>query len=369
MKKVIILQPVMAHYRRSFFENILSNKEYSFEFVAGNKYQDIKSIDSIKFKGLNHLSFRLLSHNFYYLKGCLKFIISRKPDIIISGGVDFHLIHTIFAFIYFRLILRKKFIWWSHATTDKHSAGGKWLRKFFYSKSNGILTYNNKGKADLISLGINENKIEVLGNSINTEDYGFLNYNLEETRENSELFTILFTGRINEGRRLDLLLNALKTISLRNEINYECYIIGQGPIDNLLDLTKELKLTDKVHFLGAKYGKEVSEYFIKADLVVYPQAIGLALLQAHSYGLPVITTNDLESQMPEIELLSPNITGDFYIDKDYLDLANKISEWQIKISTSRNEISDACIQGIKDFDYLPESMCKTLVRFIGSRLN
>lgn len=364
MKKVIILQPVMAHYRRSFFKNLQNNKEYLVEFIAGNEYLDIKKCEPFEYTALKYRTLRLGAHQFFFLRKSLRHIKNAKPDIIVSGGVDFHLLHTLLIFIYFRLICKKDFFWWSHATTEKHGKFGLWIRKQFYTKASGILTYSRKGKTDLVEIGINPKKIEVLGNSINTEDYGFLKHNYKKPKAFSNYLNIVFSGRINKGKRLDILINALHLVHKRNEFDFRCNIIGGGDIAELEELTNSLELADKVWFTGPKYNNDIVEYFANADLMVYPHAIGLSLLQAFSYGIPVITSEKNTNHGPEIELLKTGTTGDFYADLNPHELAKAIVKWNNTLQTSREKIANSCIKRIHDFKYLPEEMSKTFFTFI-----
>lgn len=366
MDKVIVLQPVMAHYRESVYKSLLKSDVFNIEFVAGVNYQNIKSIENIDYKKLNYLSLNIRNHKFYYLKGSLNYMLKSKPDIIISSGIDFHLIHSIFIFLYFRIIRRKKFYWWSHATEGNQGIIGKAFRKFVYKNSTGTLTYNNAGKNLLCEWGINPLKTKVIGNALNTEDYGFLSYPTTVYEKKTSPFTLIFSGRINESKGIDILLKALNELKNTNLNDFICYIIGDGELQQYKDYIKKHSLDKKVIFLGAKYGEEAAKYFLKSDLMVYPKAIGLSLVHAYSFGLPVITTNNLKVHGPEIELLEKGKTGDLYKDGDVNDLTEKILTWQTKIKNSGDVIKNDCINGIKKQGYLPDEIAATVLNFLNN---
>jgi len=65
-------------------------------------------------------------------------------------------------------------------------------------------------------------------------------------------------------------------------------------IDSLKKLAKESNVYDNIVFVGEKYGKDNHEYFLRSDVFVYPGAIGLSILHAMSFGLPIITTDVIE---------------------------------------------------------------------------
>jgi len=233
MQKVILVEPVIAHYRKDVFNSLRSSNEFDFEIIAGRFYEGVLGIEWDEKSLFDHSSFKLFNHTFYYLKGSIISIYKRKPDAIICTGIDFHHIHTIFLFILFRIILRKKFFWWSHATFGNQGKIGVGFRKFFYRNSSGVFSYNVQGKDNLLAMGVKEDKILVVNNSLNREDYGFLNHNIFLPKE-SESLTILYSGRINIPKKVDLLIKAIGVIARRNSsFNFKCYIIGDGDLDGV----------------------------------------------------------------------------------------------------------------------------------------
>lgn len=363
MIKVILIEPVLPHYRKDVFRLLTESKIFDLEFVAGKEYQGIKGIIPENSLLFNHSSFKCFRHRFYYLKGASGYIKSKKPDIIISTGVDFHLIHTLIIFFYHKIIKRKKFYWWSHATEGNQGKSGFFIRKIVYRNSSGVLAYNSAGRKNLLKMGISENRIQVVNNSINSEDYGYLNHDLFQKKSDSR-FTILYSGRVTVAKKVDLLIKALGIIKSESRFDFICYIVGGGDIDPLKNLAKECLVHDNIVFTGGKYGRDNHEYFLKSHVYVYPGGIGLSILHAMSFGLPVITTDDLTSQFPEFELLLPGINGDVYKNNSIEDLANKISIWKLKSETSWNTIAEDCIKRIKELGYLPGEQSRKVIEFI-----
>jgi len=364
MGKVIVLQPVMAHYRRSLFTALSDSEDHDFYFIAGDSYKNIKSFSQANTFLLPYLKFSLGPHVFYFLKRSLRLIVKEKPDIIISSGLDPHLIHTILIFLLQKIVLRKKFFWWSHATHGNQGRIGTRLRMAFYRYADGVLSYGSHGKSMLIKEGLKPDNVQVLGNSINTEDYGFLNNVISDKVSGENCLSIIFSGRINPSRRLDILFEAVAQIIKDTDIAIHCIIIGGGVEQELKDQIKKLQIQDVVSLPGAKYGPDAGTYFLNADVMVYPKAIGLSIVQAYSYGIPVITTDKLKIQMPEIELLVPGETGDFYQDENVNDLADKILNWHHILNESRSAVQKKCIDRIHELKYFPDQMAEQLLEFI-----
>lgn len=365
MEKVILIEPVLAHYRKDVFNNFYNCKEYDFEIIAGRSYQGINSLKGNEKSLFSHTSFKLFNHTFYFLKGAIKFIYSKKPSIIICTGVDFHLIHTLIIYLIHRIIFRKKFYWWSHATTGNQGRLGYLMRKLIYKTSNGIFSYNREGRENLLRMGINDCKIKVVNNSLNKEDYGYLNHDIFNNNNNK--FTILYSGRITKAKKVDLLIKALGLIKQKNLFDFKCYIIGDGDLEKIIDLTREFNISENINFVGEKYGKDTYPYFLESDLFVYPGGIGLSILHSMSFGIPVLTTDNTDLHFPEFELLKKGFNGDLYIDNSYEDLADKIIEWKNKLRVSRKIYAKNCIKRIEDMGYLPENMSDNVLSFLKSR--
>lgn len=83
-----------------------------------------------------------------------------------------------------------------------------------------------------------------------------------------------------------------------------------------------------VHFFGACYDEDVTgQILYHSDLTVSPGKIGLTAMHTLMYGTPAITHDDLDRQMPEVEALTVNVTGDLFRRDDPVSLADAIGNW------------------------------------------
>ena len=96
---------------------------------------------------------------------------------------------------------------------------------------------------------------------------------------------LLFVGRLQERKRVDLLLEACTRQP--REMQPELWIVGDGPALQPLQ-EKANAFYPRAVFFGALQGRELDEKFIAADLFVLPGTGGLAVQQAMSFALPVI---------------------------------------------------------------------------------
>ena len=137
---------------------------------------------------------------------------------------------------------------------------------------------------------------------------------------------VLHVSRLLRDNRADLLLRAVAELRRGPLPDLACVIVGKGEYEaDLRKLAQSLGIDDAVHMPGPIYGEvDLAPYFLSADAYAYPRSIGLAVLHAFGYGVPVVTSDDMSTQMPEIEALRDGENGLLYRDGDASDLAGKL---------------------------------------------
>jgi glycosyltransferase involved in cell wall biosynthesis len=76
-----------------------------------------------------------------------------------------------------------------------------------------------------------------------------------------------------------------------------------------------------VRLLGSIYEEhELAPWYLTADVFCYPANIGLSIIHAMAYDLPVITHDNLRYHGPEIEILKNHLNGIFYKYNDDISL-------------------------------------------------
>lgn len=103
-------------------------------------------------------------------------------------------------------------------------------------------------------------------------------------------FLVLSVGELNENKNQKTIIKAIVEIG-DEDIHY--VLCGKGDqLENLQNLTAELGLEEKVHFLG--YRKDVVDICSQADVYVMPsyrEGLPVASLEAMYCGLPLVTSN------------------------------------------------------------------------------
>jgi len=123
-------------------------------------------------------------------------------------------------------------------------------------------------------------------------------------------------GRLVGYKRFDLIINAF------NRLNLPLKIFGVGPLSK--DLKKMAK--NNIQFLGKISEKEKAEWLSRAQAFINPQLedFGLTAVEAMASGRPVIAYG----QGGALETVAKNITGKFFYDQTWEDLAYQILKFK-----------------------------------------
>lgn len=161
----------------------------------------------------------------------------------------------------------------------------KLLAKPIFKKANVIHAITNEEKNNLKKL-FPKAKIKVIPNLIDNKA------NVKLIREDNEKY-ILFVGRLDPKKGIDLLIKAFAKLNLPAE--WKLKIAGnineyKTELDNI---TKKLNIKEKVEFLGIVKGTTKEKLFLNAHVFVAPsfsEVIGMVNLEAAILKTPVITT-------------------------------------------------------------------------------
>ena len=107
----------------------------------------------------------------------------------------------------------------------------------------------------------------------------------------TDSFLMLSVGELNENKNHQVVIKALAKL---NDPTVHYAIAGVGDKkDYLLDLAKQLGISEQVHLLG--YRTDVEELVRTADLFCFPsqrEGLGLAAVEAMACGLPVVAAEN-----------------------------------------------------------------------------
>jgi glycosyltransferase involved in cell wall biosynthesis len=159
--------------------------------------------------------------------------------------------------------------------------------------SDHLIAVSNGVKAHLVGQGVRPEKITVVHNGL---DRTFASTSQEVARESLDLpLNVPVVGTVSRVTSMKGIDDGLRAIArLKSdfpEIQY--LVVGDGDgLGACQKLAVELALEENVRFLG--YRQDVSTCLAAMDVFMFPtlkEAMGIALVEAMSCGLPIVTTN------------------------------------------------------------------------------
>lgn len=154
---------------------------------------------------------------------------------------------------------------------------------------------------------------------------------------------LVSVGELSNRKNHKVILKALEKV----KGNFKYIICGQGAKkEELIKLSKELNLQEKVEFLG--YRQDVKEILKASDIFCFPskqEGLPVALMEAMASGLPVICS-DIRGNKDLIE----NKKGGYLLKSyDMDEYSIKIQEL-IENKVLREEMGNFNLEKIKNFD-------------------
>ncbi|MEW6261956.1 MAG: glycosyltransferase [Thermodesulfobacteriota bacterium] len=163
---------------------------------------------------------------------------------------------------------------------------------WFYDQMQGIYVPSQDTGQELISKGINAEKIFVYPRGVDSEIFNPKQRNGFYLRryDLGEVTKLLYVGRISKEKNMPLLARAFKEIAACSN-NVHLILVGDGPY---LETMKSELAGYPCTFTGYLHGQELSEAYASADIFVFPSTtdtFGNVILEAQASGLPVIVTD------------------------------------------------------------------------------
>ena len=164
--------------------------------------------------------------------------------------------------------------------------------------ANKILTLNKSETKKCIQRGVDPQNIAILPNGIDPEDFSHLpkkgefksRYGINEAK------MILYVGRINKRKGIDVLINACSRLFTNRE---DAKLVIAGADDGYLNEAKELAMSLNLHsraiFTGGLPRRDILAAYNDADVVVCAGAqegFPVVILEAGIMGKPIIVSND-----------------------------------------------------------------------------
>lgn len=318
MKKIVIIQRRLTHYRVSFFEElkrVLQLQGVELVLVYGQP----DPLEKNK-RDEGHIEWAIQVVNWYWQVGQKYLVFQpfsselKNVDLVVLTQENsflsnyLHLLH--------RALLGNKVAFWGHGANlqSKNPNGLKERFKRWTTTHVDWWFAYTQMSADLVAAeNFSLSRITVLNNAVDTTDLQQQRQSItsEETHALQESLGFsggkigVFVGSLYPDKRLDFLFAAAETI--HEEVpNFNLLIIGDG---NEREKVKDwCKNRPWARWVGSRLDREKTAYVSMAHIMLNPGLVGLGILDSFVYEVPMLTTAwGLHS--PEISYFENEVNG------------------------------------------------------------
>lgn len=319
MKKVVILQHRLLHYRTKLFDQLRSacaNRGIDLHLVHGQASRR----EAVK-KDEGTLPWAHKVTNRFWEIGDRDIVWQPFPfelkDADLVVVMQENRILSNYPLLFSRLWSRRKIAYWGHGKNFQSDAPVGWLEKwkdFLISKVDWWFAYTEMTVDILKAAGFPSECITCLDNAIDTSSFkaDLSSWSESEVFEEKARLGIpptahvgIFCGSLYPDKRLDLLISAADLI--RQKVpDFALVVIGDGP--SMPQMREAATSRLWMHLMGVRKGREKALYFRMGDVMLNPGLVGLHIVDAFCSGMVMITTRTARHS-PEVAYLQDAVNG------------------------------------------------------------
>ncbi len=333
--RLVIQQPSLAKYRVPVFRELAQSPDIDLKLLYGAR-PDLPNVEAEGFKAepVDLWQKKIRGQQIFWHSAQWNAASRKHADVLILTW------NPRYASLVPSLLKAKtngvRTILWGHGYSKSENAVRRKVRESVAKLATALMFYNQRAANIYLKAGWNPDAIFVARNSLDQQPiraariaWQDRSTELEQFRRERNLElgpNILFVSRFDPANRLDLLVDAVARLATEFP-HLQVNLIGRGEAEQerLQVLIARLGVSQRFRFVGPIYDEaDLAPWFLSADVFCYPANIGLSILHAFGYGLPVVTSNELGGQNPEIEALKPGRNGLLYRHGSAEELANSL---------------------------------------------
>lgn len=223
---------------------------------------------------------------------------------------------------------------------NHHNNNSKYIKKVI--KSLNSIDYFmpvSKELCDFYATRLDKTKVKYIPNFIEKIP------TQKSTLQNKQLISV---GRLDKIKGFDDLIDIFYIFQKKHP-DWTLHIVGDGSEkENLQNKINELNLNNKVILCGNKLSAELEKEYLNSSLFLmtsFSESFGLVLVEAASYGLPLIA---FDSAQGAKEIIENNKNGFLIPDRDKSKFVSKINEL-ISDDVKMQSLSLSASNSIKKF--------------------
>jgi glycosyltransferase involved in cell wall biosynthesis len=293
--RVGLQQRVLPAYRAPFFDALAATCQNGLSVFAGKPVaaEFIETTERLRVAQhapAQNRHFFPPSSSFYscWQEGLQTWLESWNPDaLIVEANPRYFSTRAALSWMQHR---KKPVIGWGLGITSANGSGWRKLLhawrlrgwQSFLQRFDALICYSKSGAEQYCALGFPADRVVVAPNAVAPRP---VTPPIERPSTTSGPPHVLFVGRLQARKRIDLLLGACA--ALPPVLQPTLTIVGDGPDRATMEIQAQA-LYPRAQFVGAQSGGNLEPYFAEADLFVLPGTGGLAIQQAMANALPVV---------------------------------------------------------------------------------
>ena len=316
--RVTIIQRVLPHYRIPFFRQLrarLQKGDIDLRLIYGQELPG-----TVPRTADLHEPWAQRIDNRYFRVGrkepvwqpCLSLVRGSKL-VVIEQSSRLLVNYPLFAL---RGAKRSKVAFWGHGKnlrSDHTLAWSERVKDLMLGRVDWWFAYTNLSGDVVAASGYPRSQITDVQNAIDTSE---LRMHLQACSENdvqaarttygiSGELVGLYCGAMYDSKKLPFLIDAC--IKIKQAVpEFTAVFIGDGPERQYV--VDAVASHDWMHYVGAKYGRDLAPFYRMSDALLMPGLVGLAIVDSFVAGVPMFTT-DVPLHSPEIAYLENGVNG------------------------------------------------------------
>lgn len=319
MKKVVILQHRLLHYRTKLFDmlrNSCAERGIELHLVYGqaSRRESVKNDEG-------SLPWAHKVKNSFWEVGERDIVWQPFPTVLKDADLVVVMqesrILSNYPLLLSRLWSSRKVAYWGHGKnfqSDAPSGLREQWKNFMIGRVDWWFAYTQMTVDILKQAGFPQERITRLDNAIDTNGFKSELASWSEADINEEKLRLgisltapigLFCGSLYFDKRLELLIESSDII--RQQVpDFTLIMIGDGP--SMTQMREAAESRPWMHLMGVRKGREKALYFRMGDVMLNPGLVGLHIVDAFCSGMVMITTKTARHS-PEVAYLRDGENG------------------------------------------------------------
>lgn len=314
--RTIVVQPSLAAYRSAVYRDLNSRKDIALRLWYGSD-PGITNIEPRDFAAEHRPQkvWRLAGQTVLWHPAQIEAARQKDVDVIVLSWSSRYL--SLGPAI--RTAKRRGIgvVLWGHGFSRSESPLRKWARDRIAGLADSLLFYDQKTADAAIAAGQAAERVFVAHNAIDQNSISGAAQQWRGAPDRLAAFrdaenlqgrrVLLYVSRFTPKNRLPLLVEAIDLLR-QSHPEVLCVMIGGGELQDTIERDiQQRSIGDHFRVMGPIYDEsQLAPWFLSSEAFVYPSAVGLSILHAFGFGLPLVTDDAWGNHNPEIVAYQPD---------------------------------------------------------------